>query len=184
MSLLVMFGLVIFLTACEQNGAGGQSAAGTHDHDHEHDDGHTHDHGDDDGHDHDHDGDHQDKTPGPNGGRLVEAPELNFEILIKDNRSIMVTLLDGELKPADSSGYSVSGFTGQRSNPIKLNFTRQENGQFVSVEGIPEGNSLPTIINIHEGNLGNLIFTERFNANLSTCPTCDYQEYACICHDH
>ncbi len=30
--------------------------------------------------------------------------------------------------------------------------------------------------------LGGSTFRERFQLNMSSCPTCEYKEYACVCH--
>ena len=68
---------------------------------------------------------------------------------------------------------------GDRSAPTKLAFTKDGN-KLVSDKAIPEGNDLPTVVQIKARPDAKSV-TEKFNLNLSKCPTCTNAEYACTC---
>ena len=60
------------------------------------------------------------------------------------------------------------------------------------ITGLPEGNNLPIVLSI-KADAKSKTVREKFNLNLSDCPTCKYKEYACVCehgedshegHDH
>ena len=72
---------------------------------------------------------------------------------------------------------------GDRSAPTKLAFAK-DGDKLVSDKAIPEGNDHPTVVQIREKE-GAKAINEKFNLNLSKCPTCSNAEYACICaHSH
>ncbi len=147
----------------------------------------THSHGEQ-GHSHDsedvhaHDDDSEKKEGGPNGGRIIASVNPRFEFLVNDDRSIQLTFLDDESHPIAPSGQLITLVGGDRSNPTLIAFTPKGNA-LVSSQTLPEGNSVPVVLQI-ETSPGASTIREKFNVNLSECPTCDYQEYACVCgHD-
>lgn len=168
-----------------------------HDHDHDgHDhDGHDHDsaesagHDDDDDHSHGEDSDHvhEKGEPGPNGGRLITSVEPHFEILVTDERKVQLTFLEEDNKTTIApAGQVVSMIAGDRSSPTALAFTKSGN-VLVSDKTLPEGDDFPAVVQIQlkpDAEMNR----EKFNLDLSDCPTCDHKEYACICdhgdHDH
>ena len=148
-----------------------------HDHDDQEDHGHeSHDHG---------------EIEAPNGGRIVDSVEPHLEFYVDDSGKVKITFLDEEgdiLAPAEQI---VSLIGGDRSNPTRLSFSKSGN-VLVSDKTLPEGNNLPIILNI-KVNTRSKTVREKFNLNLSECPTCGHQEYACVCahgeddredHDH
>ncbi|MBT5813876.1 MAG: hypothetical protein HOI15_05925 [Opitutales bacterium] len=146
------------------------------------DNGHSHE----DAHDHegevDHDNDHEKKEGGPSGGRIITSVNPRVEFLINDDRSIQLTFLDNQSQPIAPNSQVISLISGDRSNPTMIAFTPKDNA-LVSTQALPEGNSVPVVLQIKESPTAEII-REKFNANLSECPTCDYQEYACVCgHD-
>lgn len=128
---------------------------------------------------HAHDGDSEKKEGGPNGGRIIASVNPRFEFLVNDDRSIQLTFLDDESHPIAPSGQLITLVGGDRSNPTLIAFTPKGN-TLVSSQPLPEGNSIPVVLQI-ETSPGASTIREKFNVNLSECPTCDYKEYACVC---
>lgn len=148
------------------------------------DPGHSHE--GEDAHDHEgeeaHHDDHEKKEGGPNGGRIITSVDPRVEFLINDDRSIQLTFLDAESHAIAPSGQVISLISGDRSNPTMIAFMPKANA-LVSTQSLPEGNAVPVVLQIKSSPSAETI-REKFNANLSECPTCDYQEYACVCgHD-
>lgn len=154
-------------------GCSGTNPESDHGHDHS---SHTHTHDTKtDGHS------SEEKEGGPNGGRIASSGESNYEILINEDRTVAITALNAELHPISPANQVLSLITGDRSNPTTLAFAKSGN-RWISDKALPEGNNLPVIVNFQESPTSEIV-RERFNANLSECPTCDYKEYACTCHD-
>lgn len=188
-SLFAIAALALFQSACNDD----------HDHDdHDHGDGHEHhEDGDKDDHGHkekgghtdaDHDHDHDKPVAGPNGGRVIHSVEPHLEFLVTEDRKVQITALDDDSKAIATDLDSVSLVGGERSNPVKMTFDKS-GAHYVSNVAFPEGNDFPVVLQIKTSADGEKI-TEKFNLNLSDCPTCDYKEYACVCdhadddHDH
>jgi hypothetical protein len=134
-------------------------------------------------HDHDHGKDEKKIVAGPNKGRVLQSVEPHAEFLVTEDRKIKITFLDEELKPVPAADQKVTVTTGERSAPTKLTF-KKEGDVLVSEGALPEGNNLPTVVQIIPTADVKAI-TEKFNLNLSQCPECKHGEYACICeHDH
>jgi hypothetical protein len=168
-----------------------------HDDDKEHaedQDGHAEDHDDHDkghaeeGEHADGEHDHTEKIAGPNGGRVITAVEPHAEFLVTEDRKVQVTFLTEDNKPLAASGQTVSVIAGDRSNPTKLAFA-VSGDSLLSDIALPAGNDFPTVVQIKTSPDAKAVI-DRFNINLSDCPTCEYNEYACICehadddHDH
>lgn len=126
---------------------------------------------------------HEKKNPGPNGGRVIESVEPHLEFFVTKDRKVEITALTDDLKAAKLSGQVIAVTAGDRSKPTKLELT-EVNGKLVSSNALPEGNDYPVSVSI-KANAGAKAVYEKFNLNLEKCPTCKYQEYACICaHSH
>ena len=153
--------------------------------------GHDHAGGGDD-HDHDRGGDAQPAgKAGPNGGRILHGVEPHAEFLILEDRKVQIAFVDDDLKAIPVENQVVSVFAGDRSNPTTLAFARQGD-VLVSDTALPAGNDFPVVVQIKTTPEAEAVI-EKFNANLEKCPTCKFQEYACICehadgddhgHDH
>jgi len=166
------FASCLLFAAC-----GNQTEHARHGHDHEHAHG-----------DHDHEHDHGDealpkKTPGPNGGRLISSTEPNLEFLVTDDRQILITILDQELKPTAPGDQEFSLVGGDRNAPMQLSFNKEESG-FRSNSQLPEGKRFPVVLTIKSSADAEPVI-EKFELDLGDCPECSYKEYACICnHTH
>ena len=126
---------------------------------------------------------HEKKDPGPNGGRVITAVEPHLEFLVTKDRKVEITALTEALKPGKLSGQVIAVTGGDRSKPTKLEF-KEEGGKLVSSNALPEGNDFPVSVSIKADAKAKAVY-EKFNLNLEKCPTCKYQEYACICaHSH
>lgn len=134
---------------------------------------------------HDHDHDHEHVVAGPTGGRMITEVEPHAEFFVNKENKIEIRFFDHDNEAVAPAGQTVSVIMGERSKPTKLAFAK-DGDKLVSDQPIPEGNLLPTVVQIKTSADAKTV-TERFNLNLSDCPTCDYKEYACICdheHDH
>lgn len=130
-----------------------------------------------------HDHKHGKAAAGPNGGRVITAVEPHLEFLVTKDRKVEITTLTEDLKAAKLSGQVIAVTAGDRSKPTKLEF-KEDGGKLVSSNALPEGNDFPVSVSIKADAKAKAIY-EKFNLNLEKCPTCKYQEYACICaHAH
>ncbi len=149
-----------------------------------------HDHASHEGHDHG-EHDHAEAKAGPNGGRIITSVEPHLEFFVTDARLIQITFLNEDGKAIAPKDQALSLIGGDRQNPVRLRFTKKGN-VLVSDNALPEGNNLPIVLSI-KADAKSKTIREKFNLNLSDCPTCEYKEYACICehgeeshegHDH
>lgn len=136
--------------------------------------------------DHDHDkheehGDHEKNEAGPNGGKVIHEVEPHLEFFVTKDRKVQITALgeDGKAVPIGEQSIRVTG--GDRSNPTRMTFEKKGD-VLVSDTAFPEGNDFPVVVQIKPKSDAKTVI-EKFNLNLSDCPTCDYKEYACTC-DH
>ncbi|MEO0795598.1 MAG: hypothetical protein AAFX93_10565 [Verrucomicrobiota bacterium] len=165
--------LLAFLTSCLVTYGADKHNHGDHDHG-----AHSYSH---DGHnseEHDPSGD-AGKKAGPNGGRVIRSVKPHFEFLVTPERKVQITFLDDQYEPLAPEGQQLSLVGGSRSDPTKLSF--EQNGNIlISRDKLPDGNNIPVILTIKTSPEAKPI-RERFQVNMSQCPTCDYREYACIC---
>lgn len=131
---------------------------------------------------HAHDDDSEKKEGGPNGGRIITSVNPRFEFLINDDRTLQLTFLDDESRSIAPNEQIITLIGGDRANPTRIAFV-PKGKSLVSSQALPEGGSVPVVLQIKTDPKASII-REKFNVNLSECPTCDYQEYACVCgHD-
>jgi hypothetical protein len=130
-------------------------------------------------HDHDHDHAHEKKIATPNGGRLLTAVEPHAEFLVMADRKVQITFLGDDGKAVAPAKQVVTVTAGERSAPTKLTFTKSGN-TLVSSGALPAGNDFPTVVQIKATPNAKTV-TEKFNLNLTKCPTCSNAEYACTC---
>lgn len=121
------------------------------------------------------------KKGGPTGGRLITAVEPHVEFLVNKDKKIEIRFVDDDNKVVAPGEQVVTATLGERANPTKLSFTK-EGDHLISDKVIPEGNDYPTVVQI-KAKAGAKAVNEKFNLNLSKCPTCKLQEYNCTC-DH
>jgi hypothetical protein len=122
------------------------------------------------------------REAGPNGGRLITAVEPHLEFLVTPERKVEISAVaDGKVAPL--SGQVISVTAGDRAKPTKMEF-KEEGGKLVSTNTLPSGDGYPVSVSIKPGASGKATF-EKFNLELSKCPSCKYAEYACTCeHSH
>ncbi len=126
-----------------------------------------------------HDHDHEHAKAGPTGGRLLTKVEPRAEFFVNKDNKVEIRFIDDDNKVVAPGEQVVSVTLGDRRSPTKLSFTKDGN-KLISDQPIPEGSSLPTVVQIRAKE-GAKTVTEKFNLNLSQCPTCKYKEYACAC---
>jgi len=125
---------------------------------------------------HDH---HHAEKAGPTGGKLITEVEPHVEFYVTQDKKVEIRFIDDDMNVVAPGAQVIIVTLGDRSAPTKLSFTK-EGDKLVSDKSIPEGNDLPTVVQIREKE-GAKAVTEKFNLNLSDCPTCENQEYACTC---
>ncbi len=125
-----------------------------------------------------HDHEHEAKA-GPTGGKLITEVEPHVEFLVNKDKKIEIRFIDDDMKVVAPGAQVISVTLGDRSAPTKLSFTK-DGDKLVSDKAVPEGNDLPTVVQIREKE-GAKAVTEKFNLNLNDCPTCKNKEYACTC---
>jgi hypothetical protein len=118
------------------------------------------------------------KEAGPNGGRLITSVEPHLEFLVNSDRKVQISAVkDGKAAPL--SGQVISVTAGERAKPTKLEL-KEEDGKLVSTNTLPTGDGYPVSVSIKPNASGKATF-EKFNLDLSKCPSCKYAEYACVC---
>ncbi len=168
----------LFAIGCTKNEPDVHASHDDHEHhgDHKHHDDSEHHHED------THQDDGEKSEGGPNGGRLITSVEPAVEFIVQDDRTVAIQLLDKNRKEVTPTNQVITLIGGDRTNPTTLSFAKKGN-RLVSDKPIPEGTSVPVVLQIM-ASANAAVVREKFNVNLSECPTCDYQEYACVCgHD-
>lgn len=126
-----------------------------------------------------HDHDHDKIKAGPTGGRLVTKVEPHAEFFVTKDKKVEIRFVDDDNKVVAPGEQVITVIMGDRSAPTKLAFTKDGN-KLVSDKAIPEGNDLPTVVQIKTKPEAKSV-TEKFNLNLDDCPTCKNKEYSCTC---
>lgn len=116
---------------------------------------------------------------GPTGGRLITEVEPHVEFFVNKEKKVEIRFIDDAMKVVAPAAQVISVTLGDRSAPTKLSFTK-DGDKLVSDKVVPEGNDLPTVVQIREKE-GAKAINEKFNLNLNDCPTCKNKEYACTC---
>lgn len=129
---------------------------------------------------HDHDHEHAAKA-GPTGGKLLTKVEPHVEFFVNKDKKVEIRFINDDMKVVAPAAQVINVTLGDRSAPSKLSFTK-DGDKLVSDSIIPEGNDYPTVVQIKTTPDAKSV-TEKFNLNLTQCPTCKNKEYACAC-DH
>ncbi|MFZ2277854.1 MAG: hypothetical protein WAW39_08640 [Prosthecobacter sp.] len=116
---------------------------------------------------------------GPTGGRLITEVEPHVEFFVNKDKKVEIRFINDDMKVVAPGAQVISVTVGDRSAPTKLSFTK-DGDKLVSDKTVPEGNDLPTVVQIRAKE-GDKAINEKFNLNLNDCPTCKNKEYACTC---
>lgn len=119
------------------------------------------------------------KEAGPNGGRIITSVEPHLEFYVTEDSKVEITALTADHKPGKLSGQVIAVTAGDRSKPTKLEF-KEDGGKLVSTNRLPDGDDFPVSVSIKPNASAKAVY-EKFICDLGKCPTCKYQEYACIC---
>jgi len=128
--------------------------------------------------DHDHE---EHSVKGPNNGKMIMEVEPHAEFFVTKDKKVQITFVDDDGKKVAATDQKVTIICGERSKPTKLKMEKKD-GMLVSSNTLPEGNDFPTVVTIKMKPDAKSV-RAKFNLNLADCPTCDFQEYACVC-DH
>lgn len=126
---------------------------------------------------HDHEG-HAGKA-GPTGGKLITEVEPHVEFFVNNEKKVEIRFVDDSNKVVAPGDQVITVVLGDRSAPTKLTFTK-DGDKLVSDKTIPDGADIPTVVQIKAKPDAKTV-NEKFNLNLSQCPTCKNKEYACTC---
>ena len=107
--------------------------------------------------------------------------EPHAEFFVTKDRKVQITFVDDDGKKIPATNQKVSIICGERANPTTLKMEKKD-GVLVSTKALPKGNDFPTVVTIKMKPDAKSV-RAKFNLNMSDCPTCDFQEYACVC-DH
>ncbi|CAA6676717.1 MULTISPECIES: hypothetical protein [unclassified Lentimonas] len=140
-----------------------------------------HDHGAHAGHDHDAHTEvaHTDEVKMPNGGRLVTSVEPHLEFYVTPERFVQITFIGHDGKVVPVAEQKVSAIGGDRSSPTKVVFVKKGD-VLISKAALPDVNNMPMVLQVKTAPDAKTV-REKFNLNLSDCPTCSFKEYACAC---
>jgi hypothetical protein len=129
--------------------------------------------------------DHNKRVAGPNGGKILTAPDFKNELFITDDRLVRITFLDDNNKPIAVGSKEVIIMSGDSSNSTNLNFSITDDGMsLISSNKLSEGINVPITITV-KIDADAPPARARLNLNLADCSCCKYREYACVClHDH
>lgn len=125
-----------------------------------------------------HDHEHEAKA-GPTGGKLITEVEPHVEFFVNAEKKVEIRFIDDDMKVVAPGEQVINVILGDRSAPTKLAFAK-DGDKLISDKVIPEGADLPTVVQIKTSADAKPV-TEKFNLNLSDCPTCKNKEYACTC---
>ena len=118
---------------------------------------------------------------GPNEGRMIMEVEPHAEFFVTKDRKVQITFVDDDGKIVPIKDQKVTIICGDRSKPTTMKMEKKD-GKLVSSNVLPEGNDYPTVVSIKVTPDAKTV-REKFNLNMSDCPTCDFVEYNCTC-DH
>lgn len=123
--------------------------------------------------------DHGKTKVGPTNGRLLTAVEPHVEFLVNKDKKVEIRFVDDDNKVVAAGAQVITATLGERANPTKLVFTK-DGDKLISDKAVPEGNDYPVSVQIKTDAKAKTVI-EKFNLNLSKCPTCKFQEYNCTC---
>ena len=124
------------------------------------------------GHDH-----AEHKVKGPNNGRMIMKVEPHAEFFVTKDRKVQITFVDDDGKKVAIGKQKVTVICGDRANPTTMKMELKD-GMLVSSNVLPKGNDYPTVVSIKVTPDAKTV-REKFNLNMSECPTCDNKEYHC-----
>lgn len=119
--------------------------------------------------------------PGPKGGRILTTDAPHAEFFVENDRSVVVSLYDKDMKPLPVSGQVVSATAEAKTGKVKLDFI-EKNGALVSTAPLPEGDDYNVVVQIRD-NATARPKNYRVLFHDEVCDECKRAEYACICDD-
>ncbi|MBD5779943.1 hypothetical protein IEN85_10630 [Pelagicoccus sp. NFK12] len=123
---------------------------------------------------------HEHEWKAPNGGRIVTGIEPHAEVFVGDDGLVKVTFLSDEGAVLPPGKQLVTLVGGNRMDPIRLSF-KKDGDSLVSEEKLPLDKPIPVVMQFQQ-DYGEKTHRERFQLSMSSCPSCEYKEYACACH--
>ncbi|MBJ07040.1 MAG: hypothetical protein CMO40_08015 [Verrucomicrobiaceae bacterium] len=94
---------------------------------------------------HKHRHEHHHPKVGPNGGQVLLEVHPHAELLVTKDRRVQITFLSSSGKAAPLAGQSITMICGQRTNPIRMRFSRKGNS-LISDKALPKGSTIPSVL--------------------------------------
>lgn len=118
---------------------------------------------------------------GPKGGRILTTEAPHAEFFVNQERYVVMSFYDKNLKPLDLSGQVVVATAEAPTGKAKLEFAPAK-GSLVSKTPLPPGDDYTVVVQIRE-NAGARPQNHRILFHDELCAECKRAEYACICSD-
>lgn len=121
---------------------------------------------------------HGDIELGPNKGRILEFSTnetLHGEVTEKDGK-LHIAVLDKDMKPVKMEAQTLTAIAGERSKPVKLEVTRDDNGFIIPAPKAGEW----LIVQFKDNDAAKTI-TARLHYDTRKCDPCGNAEWRCAC---
>lgn len=118
---------------------------------------------------------------GPKGGRILTNGAPHAEFFVAQDRTVVVSFYDQNLKPVPVAGRVVSATAEAKSGKATLEFAEQ-NGALVSKTALPAGGDYTVVVQVRDS-AGARPRNYRVVFDPTICDECKRAEYACSCDD-
>lgn len=117
--------------------------------------------------------------PGPKGGRIITTAAPYAEFFVDQDRFVVVSFYDQDLKPLAPSGQVVTAIVEAKSGKVNLTFA-EKNGTLVSTGKLPQGDDYNVVLQVKD-NAAARPKNYRVLYHDEVCAECKRAEYACVC---
>lgn len=118
---------------------------------------------------------------GPKGGRILTSEAPHVEFFIQQDRTVLVSFYDKDLKPVAPASQVVTATAEAKTGKVSLAFTAKD-GALVSSAPLPEGDGYRIVVQVRDSTQAKPK-NYRVEYHDEVCVECKRAEYACICDD-
>lgn len=118
---------------------------------------------------------------GPKGGRILTSEAPHVEFFVQQDRTVLVSFYDKDLKPVASAGQVVTATAEAKTGKVNLSFSPKD-GALVSGAPLPEGDGYRVVVQVRDSAQAKPK-NYRIEYHAEGCGECKRAEYACICDD-
>lgn len=119
--------------------------------------------------------------PGPKGGKIVTTESPHVEFYVDQDRTVVVSFYDEDLKLVAPSGQVVSAIAEAKTGKVNLTFAPKD-GALVSSAPLPEGDGYRVVLQVRDSAQAKPK-NHRVEFHDEICGECKRAEYACVCDD-